>query len=622
MAEYKGIKGFKVQTVSTDPAASIIATGTWASGGDLNTARGYGAGSGTQTAAFVATGGTGPATTGTGVHEQYNGTSWTETTDVNTSRSYAGGFGITTAGIVCGGYNPPGTVALTESWNGSAWTEVNDMNAVTQTGALGGTSTAGFSAGGYVPGATPTYDDKMELWDGTSWTETTDMNTGRFYGASSNNAPQSATIVFGGGNTATTANAETWNGSAWTEVADLNTARQTLGGAGGSQDSAIAFAGNTGTASVANTESWDGTSWTEVNDLSTARDSVNGAGISSGALCAGGFNPTATGATEEWTTTPAPTFQQENLGQVFYNSTSNAFKVTKESIPGGTWASGDNMNEPRQNLMGQAAGSKTAALVWGGKQAPPASITKNESYNGSSWTEVNDLNSGRQFSGGGGTQTAALAFGNASSGITESWDGTSWTEVNDLNTGRNYVMWSGIQTSALAGAGYTTTMVNNTETWDGTSWTEVSEVNQARDSSACAGQSNTAGLIAGGYSTFSPPTNTANTEIWNGTAWTEVNNLNRKTRAGTGGGTTTSAFCAGGQDDPPSPPYQVTVASVEYWNGTTWTEINDLSTAVTEHCGRGGTSGAFTAGGAASPAGLNTMEIWTAEALNSTLTAS
>jgi hypothetical protein len=32
MAEYKGIKGFKVQTVSTDPAASIIATGTWATG--------------------------------------------------------------------------------------------------------------------------------------------------------------------------------------------------------------------------------------------------------------------------------------------------------------------------------------------------------------------------------------------------------------------------------------------------------------------------------------------------------------------------------------------------------------------------------------------------------------
>jgi hypothetical protein len=38
MAEYKDIKGFKVQTVSTDPAASIVATGTWASGVALPTA--------------------------------------------------------------------------------------------------------------------------------------------------------------------------------------------------------------------------------------------------------------------------------------------------------------------------------------------------------------------------------------------------------------------------------------------------------------------------------------------------------------------------------------------------------------------------------------------------------
>jgi len=226
-------------------------------------------------------------------------------------------------------------------------------------------------------------------------------------------------------------------------------------------------------------------------------------------------------------------------------------------------------------------------LVWGGKQAPPTSITKNESYDGSSWTEVGDLNVGRQFSGGAGTQTAALAIGNtSSSAITESWNGTAWTEVNDLNTGRNYIMWSGIQTSALAGAGYTTTMVNNTETWDGTSWTEASEVNEARDSCACAGQSNTAGLIAGGYHTSSPPTNTTNTEIWNGSSWTEVNNLNGKTRAGSGGGTTTAAFCAGGQNDPPSgPPWQVRIASTEYFNGTPWTELNDLSTAVSDQAG-------------------------------------
>jgi hypothetical protein len=53
MAEYKGIKGFKVQTVSTDPAASAIAGGTWASGGNLNTARRCWTGAGTQTAAIM-----------------------------------------------------------------------------------------------------------------------------------------------------------------------------------------------------------------------------------------------------------------------------------------------------------------------------------------------------------------------------------------------------------------------------------------------------------------------------------------------------------------------------------------------------------------------------------------
>ena len=110
---------------------------TWASGGAMNTARGYGAGSGTQTAAFVATGGA-PATAGKTNHEQYNGSSWTETTEVNTARSYAGGFGTPAGGIVCGGYNSPSpgaTLSITESWNGSAWTEVNDMNTATQTGA-------------------------------------------------------------------------------------------------------------------------------------------------------------------------------------------------------------------------------------------------------------------------------------------------------------------------------------------------------------------------------------------------------------------------------------------------------------------------------------------------------
>jgi hypothetical protein len=68
MSEYKSIKGFSIQNLSADPvntnegqvwynstsgslkSSSLVTAGSWASGGNLNTARGYLAGAGTQTA--------------------------------------------------------------------------------------------------------------------------------------------------------------------------------------------------------------------------------------------------------------------------------------------------------------------------------------------------------------------------------------------------------------------------------------------------------------------------------------------------------------------------------------------------------------------------------------------
>jgi hypothetical protein len=71
MAEYKGIKGFKVQYLSADPSnpiigqtwynstskdlkyTSVTTAGAWATGGNLGTARTRGAGAGTQTAGLA-----------------------------------------------------------------------------------------------------------------------------------------------------------------------------------------------------------------------------------------------------------------------------------------------------------------------------------------------------------------------------------------------------------------------------------------------------------------------------------------------------------------------------------------------------------------------------------------
>ncbi len=61
------------------------------------------------------------------------------------------------------------------------------------------------------------------------------------------------------------------------------------------------------------------------------------------------------------------------------------------------------------------------------------------------WTEVNDLNTARRNGGGAGSSNSnGLVFGGTifpPSGLTartEFWDGSSWTEVNDLAAGRRH----------------------------------------------------------------------------------------------------------------------------------------------------------------------------------------
>ena len=53
MAKYSDIKGFTVQTLSSDPAASQFAGGSWASGGAVPTGAYSVLGFGTQTAAVA-----------------------------------------------------------------------------------------------------------------------------------------------------------------------------------------------------------------------------------------------------------------------------------------------------------------------------------------------------------------------------------------------------------------------------------------------------------------------------------------------------------------------------------------------------------------------------------------
>jgi hypothetical protein len=114
-------------------------------------------------------------------------------------------------------------------------------------------------------------------------------------------------------------------------------------------------------------------------------------------------------------------------------------------------------------------------------QASTDNVTNVESWDGSSWTEIAEVNTGRsEDPGAGGSNTSAVFFGgNPSTNATEIWNGSAWTEVNNLNTGREGLAGAGFASSALAiGGGPSATA--KTEFWNGTSWTEMNDLTAAR----------------------------------------------------------------------------------------------------------------------------------------------
>jgi len=298
-------------------------------------------------------------------------------------------------------------------------------------------------------------------------------------------------------------------------------------------------------------------------------------------------------------------------GQVWYNSTDNLVKGFALTTAG-AWATGNNINTGRFVLGG--GGTKTDGIIFGGAIYPgPNSSTLTETYNGSTWTEVNDLNTGRErISPAANTQTAALGSGGAiypgasNTANTESWNGTSWTEVNNLNTTGDGQFGFGDNTAAINAGGGSPPSQNKTEIWNGTSWTtSPATLNQGRKDNEGGGMgTSTAGLIAGGNN-GSPAY--GNTESWNGSVWTEVNDLNTARTGMVLSGTQDLGLAFGG-----TPPQ---TTATEEWNGTSWTTTTAMNIARRNFGGSmgTGTTSAFAATGIdpSFPPAATSTEEWT-----------
>ena len=290
---------------------------------------------------------------------------------------------------------------------------------------------------------------------------------------------------------------------------------------------------------------------------------------------------------------PSPVQQ----GQVWYNSTSNKLKYQGASSVG-SWATGGTLNRARRGVMG--AGIQTAALAISGNDDPPV-IANVESYNGSSWTEITDVNSARTNAASDGTQTSAIiggGDGGPSNALTETWNGSSWTEVSDLNTGRDAMGGAGTVPAFLAFGGWQTR--SETELWNGSSWSAVNALNTGRSLLAGAGTS-TSAICMSGYTGSA----VGNVETWNGSSWTEVTDVN------------TAVYGSGGAGDSNSSSLKFTgttpggqTNNVEIWNGSSWTETANLSQNSYQVGGTGTTASGLAFGGSQGNADINYTEEW------------
>ena len=300
-----------------------------------------------------------------------------------------------------------------------------------------------------------------------------------------------------------------------------------------------------------------------------------------------------------------PTLDSSYEGQVWYNSTTGALKSL---VSFGSWNSEANCSVTARGRA--CAGTLTAALWNGGFPGsfPISQVT--EEFNGFAFSTGGTSGSAHYVAGADGTQTAAIICAGyknppspSSIADVETYDGSSWTQVPDVNTARYALEASGTQTATLVyGGANPGGTVGLTESFDGSSWSEQPDLGTARYTFAAGGGTSTAAITAGGH-LASPFARYAKTEQYDGTSWSEVGDLNTARNSLAGWGTQTAMVVAGGYT--PS-----VTGATESWDGTSWAnESGSLATARATFAGGGSSSSeGIISGGFTSTANLNSSE--------------
>ena len=281
---------------------NTITAAAWASGGNVNTARGQSTGAGSQTAGLMFGGDLNPGSSAAA--EEYDGSTWTNVTSLPGGFVDHQGTGTQTAGLSSSGTPAPGGYSTSSfEYDGSSWTAGGSVNLARGNMGGAGTQTSSLIFGGTRAALeSPGHKTETEEYNGTSWSEVSDLPTAQFnqFGTGTSTAALSAS----GGPPMTTSSFE-YDGSSWTAGGSVIQQRIDSRG-GGTQTAAIMAGGYISPGSPtyrSEVEGYDGTSFFTQPSLATAvagGGSGQGASTSAANWVASG-NPTPTTATQEFT---------------------------------------------------------------------------------------------------------------------------------------------------------------------------------------------------------------------------------------------------------------------------------------------------------------------------------
>jgi hypothetical protein len=322
MAEYKGIKGFKVQYLSADPSnpiigqtwynstskdlkyTSVTTAGSWATGGSMSTARNALGSAGDSSAALAFGGGTAPGARSSAT-EEYDGSTWTTGGSLTgTARSDFGGAGTQTAGLASGGYviSPTARTADNEEYDGTSWTSATPLPTGTNGSMETGIQTAAVVFGGFQDAPSPNPGRQVHTfnYDGSTWTSGGNLNTATSVGGGA--GTQTAALKVGGNlSTGKNAVSEEYDGTSWTNGGSQPAAND-QNSALGTQTNALGLVGTTPPGAFNGAVTiYDGTSWAADSFLNTIRYYGQSSGSTPVGITFGGNTPSLTGATEEYT---------------------------------------------------------------------------------------------------------------------------------------------------------------------------------------------------------------------------------------------------------------------------------------------------------------------------------